>query len=68
MPSPKLRAKHQSRPPTLVQVYVDFAGTGDDVHAEYARRWLAWHAEQCGRTGCTAHVDPHNIVQKGNAR
>jgi len=50
--------------PTLVDVYVDAPGTGDDVRAEYRRRWLAWHVETCGRRDCRIHVDPHGIVRE----
>lgn len=46
-------------PPSLASIYNTVAGTGDDVHREYRRRWDAWHADACGRVDCLIHVPAH---------
>lgn len=51
------RLRHLATPPpSLVAVYIEFTGTGSDVHTEYLRRWTDWHAATCGRPECLRHV------------
>lgn len=51
------RLRHLATPPpSLVAVYVEATGTTLDVHAEYLRRWDAWHGVACGRPECLRHV------------
>lgn len=52
----------RTKPPTILQVYMDVAGDGDAVHDEYARRWREWHVSICGPRGCRIHRDPRGLA------